>query len=304
MKIELSGSTKELKALSQALKESNMMLQLSNQLLTLHECTKSIKNYQERKQYVKAAESLCRMQSTLYDPQSELRNLDIYTAIEDEYLNLYMLFVSGASALLHERVCWTGIEKDAKTVTLSVKDELEDMQDLIQGLHCIDNLSNYLHKFATTLMDHMISPIINDDCSIYVVQERIFTVEILNRKKSPSYNSVLYNLELLFKFLHQHFNITIGEVSFLMQIQPYLLDQLCTSLTADCISRIVPTSSADLKNFTPIVQVINNFQNFLVDIGTMFVTTQGGSPNSTSLSVPYVYCSHGTQMSIDCRVKS
>lgn len=304
VKIELSGSTKELKALSQALKESNMTLQLSNQLLTLHECTKSIKNYQERKQYVKAAKTLCRMQSILYDPQSELRNLDIYTAIEDECLNLYMLFVSGASALLHERVCWTGVEKDAKTVTLSVKDELEDMQDLIQGLHCIDNLSNYLHKFAMTLMDHMISPIINDDCSVYVIQEQIFTVEILDRKKSPSYKSVLYNLELLFKFLHQHFNITIGEETFLKQIQPYLLDQLSTSLTADCISRIVPMSSADLKNFTPIVQAINNFQNFLVDIGTMLVTTQGDSPNSTTLFVIYVYRSDETRMSINCRVKS
>lgn len=117
-------------------------------------------------------------------------------------------------------------------------------------------------------MDYMISPIINDDCSVYVIDEKIFSVEILNKNKSPSYKSVLYNLELLFKFLHQYFKFTIYEdKTFLKEIQPHLLERLSTSLTNDCISRITPTSSADLKNFTPIVQAINDFQYFLVKIG-------------------------------------
>ncbi|XP_071865112.1 zeste-white 10 kinetochore protein [Bombus fervidus] len=272
VKIELSGSTKELKTLSQALKESNIMLQLSNQLLTLHECIKSVKNYQEEKRYVDAAETLCHMQTILYNPQTDLRDLDIYTAIEEEYLNLYTSFLSDTSSLLHERICWTGVDdKDAKTVTLNVKNEVDDMQDLIQGLHRIDNLSSHLHKFSVTLMNHMISPIINDDCSVYVIDEKMFTVEILNKKKLPGYKSVLYNLELLFKFLYQHFQFTIhDDRTFLKEIQPHLLERLSTSLKDDCISRITPTSSADLKNFTPIVQAINDFQYFLVKIG--FIT--------------------------------
>ncbi|XP_033336792.1 zeste-white 10 kinetochore protein [Megalopta genalis] len=269
VKIELSGSTKELKTLSQALKESNMMLQLSNQLLTLHKCIKSIKNYEEEKSYINAAKKLCEMQTILYNSQSDLRDLDIFTAIEEEYLSLYTSFLPNTSSLLHERICWTGIEdKDSNIITLSVKDELNDMQQLIQGLHCIDNLSSHLHKFATTLMDHVINPIINDDCSVYVTNTKIFTIKILDKKKSPSYKSVLYNLELLFKFLYQHFNIiTHDKETFLNEIKPHLLDRLSASLTTNCISRIVPTSSADLKNFTPIVQTIFDFQNFLVDIG-------------------------------------
>ncbi|XP_034173768.2 zeste-white 10 kinetochore protein isoform X1 [Osmia lignaria lignaria] len=272
VKIELSGSTKELKSLSEALKESNMMLQLSNQLLTLHECIKSVKSYQEEKRYVDVAKTLCHMYSILNDPQTGLRDLDIYTAIEAECLNLYTSFLSDTSSLLYERICWTGIdEKDGKIVRLSVKDEFDDMQELIQGLHYIDNLSSHLHRFSTMLMDYIITPIINDDCSVYVVDEKVFTVEVLNKKKSPSYKSVLYNLELLFKFLHQYFSVIIyDEETFLKQIQPHLLDRLSTSLTADCISRIIPTSNADLKNFTPIVQAINDFQYFLVKIG--FIT--------------------------------
>ncbi|XP_078037414.1 zeste-white 10 kinetochore protein [Augochlora pura] len=274
VKIELSGSTKELKTLSQALKESNMMLQLSNQLLTLHKCMKSIKNYEEEKRYVDAAKTLCQMQTILYNSQNDLRDLDIFTAIEEEYLSLYTSFLPNTSSLLDERICWTGIEdKDSNIITLSVKDEFDDMQELIQGLYCIDNLSSHLHKFATTLMDHVINPIINDDCSVYVSNAKIFTIEILDKKKSPSYKSVLYNLKLLFKFLYEHFNvITHDEETFLDKIKPHLLDRLSASLTTNCISRIVPTSSADLKNFTPIVQTIVDFQNFLVDIG--FLTSE------------------------------
>lgn len=274
VKIELSGSTKELKTLSQALKESNIMLQLSNQLLNLHECIKSIKNYQEEKLYVKVAKTLCHMQTILYNSQTDLRDLDIYTAIEEEYLNLYTSFLSDTSLLLHERICWIGIDdQNAKAVTLSIKNEFDDIQDLIQSLHHIDNLSNYLHKFSMTLMDYIINPIINDDCSVYVIDEKIFTVEILKKKKLPGYKSVLYNLELLFKFLHQHFQFTIyDDETFLKEIQPHLLEQLSTSLKNDCISRITPTSSADLKNFTPIVQAINDFQYFLVKIGRKFVS--------------------------------
>ncbi|XP_012142032.1 zeste-white 10 kinetochore protein [Megachile rotundata] len=272
VKVELSGSTKELKSLSEALKESNMMLQLSNQLLTIHESIKSVKSYQDEKRYVDVAKTLCHIYSIINNPQTDLRDLDIYTAIEAECLNLYTSFLSNTSMLLYERICWTGIDdKDAKIVTLSVKDEFDDMQELIQGLHYIDNLSSHLHRFSTTLMDYIINPIINDDCSVYVVDEKVFTVEVLNKKKSPTYKSVLYNLELLFKFLHQYFNMIIyDDETFLKQIQPHLLERLSASLTADCISRIIPTSNADLKNFTPIVQAINDFQYFLVKIG--FIT--------------------------------
>lgn len=250
------------------------MLQLSNQLLNLHECIKSIKNYQEEKLYVKVAKTLCHMQTILYNSQTDLCDLDIYTAIEEEYLNLYTSFLSDTSSLLHERICWTGIDdQNAKAITLNVKNEFDDIQDLIQSLHHIDNLSNYLHKFSMTLMDYIINPIINDDCSVYVIDEKVFTVEIFKKNKSSGYKSVLYNLELLFKFLHQHFQFTIyDDETFLKKIQPHLLEQLSTSLKNDCISRITPTSSADLKNFTPIVQAINDFQYFLVKIGRKFVS--------------------------------
>lgn len=272
IKIELSGSTKELKNLSEALKEANLMLQLLSQLLTLHECIQSIKDYRDKKLYLNAAETICEMQSTLDSSQADLHDLDIYTAIKKEYSNLSTSFPIEVLSVLQERICWTGIEdRDEKLVKLSIKNESNDMQDLINSLHRVNQLSDYLNTFSMIIMERIIDSIINNDCSVYIIDEAVFVVEILKAKKPPCYKSVLHNLELLFKFLHQHFNFTVhDDETFLKVLQPSLLEPLSTSLNDNCISRITPTSSADLKNFAPIVQAINDFQYFLVEIG--FIT--------------------------------
>ncbi|KAK2577429.1 hypothetical protein KPH14_003536 [Odynerus spinipes] len=273
IKIELSGSIKELKNLSQALKESNLCLQLSDQLLSLNECTRLIRQYQEEQRYVDAATSLCKMQNLLDNPESDLQHLEIYSAIKKEYINLHNSFLSHASLLWHERIYWTGLEdsKDGTIVTLSIKDKLEDVEDLIRGLHYANNLSDHLLKFSKTIMDRIIQPIINESCSVSVTKENVFIIEYVDRKQIPTYQSVLYNLKLLFRYLHEHFNVVIDDnQTLLMKMQPYMLERLAESLTTNCIARTIPSSSTELKNFEPVVEATNEFQSYLEEIG--FIT--------------------------------
>lgn len=270
IKIELSGSTKELKTLSQALKESNISLQLSHQLISLHKCIKSINKTQEEKQYVDTAKTLQEMQSLLNNPHNLLHDLEIYVAIKEEYCNLSRSCLMEASGLLHDRIYWSNDVKEGKTVTsVAIKTEYDDIQELMQGLHIMDHLENELEIFSTKLMDCIIKPIIYDHCSVYVVKEKVFTVEILEKKKMPCYKGVLYNLKLLFMFLHNHLNLIVADNEiFLRKLQPHLLEQLSRILIADCISHTIPSSNADLKNFEPVVEIINEFQDYLVAIGT------------------------------------
>lgn len=266
----MSGSTKKLKTLSQVLKESNISLQLSHQLISLHKCIKSINKTQEEKRYVDTAKTLWEMQNLLNNPHSLLHDLEIYAAIKDEYCNLTRSCLMEASGLLQDRICWSNDEKEDKTVTsVTIKTEYDDIQELMQGLYIMDHIENELETFSTKLMDYIIKPIIYDHCSVYVVKERVFTVEILEKRKTPCYKGVLYNLKLLFKFLHQHLNLIIADnETFLRKLQPHLLEQLSRPLIADCIAHTIPTSNADLKNFEPVVETINEFQNYLVEIGT------------------------------------
>lgn len=209
------------------------------------------------------------MRSLLDNPHSLLHDLEIYTVIKDEYCNLFRSCLMEASNLLHDRICWSNDEKEGQTVTsIAVKTEYNDVQELMQGLYIMDHLENELEIFSTKLMDYIIKPIIYDHCSVYVIKERVFTVEILEKKKIPYYKGVLYNLKLLFKFLHQHLNLIVADnKTFLRKLQLHLLEQLSQPLITDCISHTIPTSNADLKNFEPVVETINEFQNYLVEIG-------------------------------------
>ncbi|XP_015183262.1 PREDICTED: centromere/kinetochore protein zw10 homolog [Polistes dominula] len=270
IKIELSGSTKELQNLSLALKESNLCFLLSKQLLSLDEYIKSIKQYQEEQRYVDAAKSLCAMQVLLENPENNIQDLEIYNVIKEEYKNLHDSFLSHASLLWHERICWTDVDdnKDEAIVTLHIKDKLENIEDLIRGLHYVNKLSDHLDKFLDSVMNHIIRAIINEECLVFVSKENVFTIKYIDRKKQPNYKSVLHNLKLLFRYLHEHFNIVIdNNESLLMKMQPYILDKLAESLTTNCIARTIPTSTAELKNFEPVIEEINDFQSYLVEIG-------------------------------------
>lgn len=265
----MSGSKKELHTLLETLNESNISLQLTNQLIQLHEYVKSIKKTQEKEEYVDTAMTLQQMHSLLNNPNDLLHDLEIYSAIKDEHCNLFRSFSTEASNLLNDRISWSNEIINGKPVnSLTIKSEYDDIQKLMQGLHIIDHLENNLQVLSTKLIDCIISPIIHDHCSVLVVKERVFIVEILERKKLPCYESVLYNLKLLFKFIHQHLNLTVtSDETFLQRLRPHLLEQLSRSLTQDCISHTIPTSNADLKNFEPVVNTTNEFQDYLVEIG-------------------------------------
>lgn len=265
----MSGSKKELHTLLEMLNESNISLQLTNQLIQLHEYIKSIKKTQEEEEYVDTAVTLQQMHSLLNNPHDLLCDLEIYSAIKDEYCNLFRSFSIEASNLLNDRICWSNeIINDKPMNSLTIKSEYDDIQKLMQGLHIIDHLENNLQLLSTKLMDCIINPIIHDHCSVLVVKEKVFIVEILERKKLPCYESVLYNLTLLFKFIHQHLNLTVtDDETFLQRLRPHLLEQLSHSLTTDCISHTIPTSNADLKNFEPVVNTTNEFQDYLIEIG-------------------------------------
>ncbi|XP_067210231.1 centromere/kinetochore protein zw10 homolog isoform X2 [Linepithema humile] len=272
VKIELSGLKKDLKTLLKILTESKISLQLSQQLISLHKCIKSIKKTQEEKRYIDTAKALQEMQSLLDNPHSLLQELEIYAAIKDEYCNLFRLYLAEVSSLLQDRIRWNSDEENGKTITsITINNEYDDLQELIQGLHIIDNLENDLQTLSTKLIDCIISPIIYDHCSVYVVKETVFTVKIVEKKKALCYKGVLYNLKLFFKFFHQHLNLLVTENSshdtFLKRMQPHLLEQLSDLLTKHCISHTIPTSNADLKNFEPVVEAINEFQAYLVEIG-------------------------------------
>ncbi|XP_066594107.1 centromere/kinetochore protein zw10 homolog [Prorops nasuta] len=268
IKVELLASIEELKNLKQTLKESEISLQLSNQLLTLQECISTLEELEEDHKFLEKAGALKKMKTILSKRDTDLYNLDIYKAIDQKYSLLLSMFLTKVSETWNNYIQFTGVDKsqNESVVTLTLKNNSNDMEDLLKGLHCIDDLTTCLARFSIILMEHIINPVINYDCLVYVMEESIFKVEVIDRKRKPSFESVLYNLTLLFKLLHKYFNILIDNETLLRRLQPYLLDSLSTSLKTNCISYKIPTNTQDIR-LGSIITAIEEFQLYLIDIG-------------------------------------
>lgn len=273
IKIELSGSTRELKALSNDLQKSNISLALSGRLMDLSNCLQSAESFKKEKRYVEAAKTLQRMQKLLDDPNTDIQYLDIFRALKNEYSSTYGTFLTDVSTLWQQYIHWEIVDTESKAsrVNLSVKCDVDEMQSLLEALNHTDNLTNNLHKFSGKLMKHFIVPIINYNCSVFVTNEVTFSVETLGDDKKPGYKNVLHNLTLLFKFLHQHLNVVVQrDERFLTKLETHLFQQFSDILINNCISHTIPSSSIELQNFDPVVQDISQFQNYLVEIGEAF----------------------------------
>ncbi|XP_012276555.1 centromere/kinetochore protein zw10 homolog [Orussus abietinus] len=270
IKIHLYGSTRELKKLSNALKESDINLKLTRELLELNEYFRSIEQYKENKRYIDVAETLKKMLTLLNDSESDLQHLDIYSSLKNNYSRLYGIFKADTSFLLQEYICFKEKEEEDKgtVASLHFDSNVTQVSELIQALYYVDLLVTYLQKFSIKLMKHLIQPIIRYKCDVRVIDEKTFIVQTLNKSEKPVYKSVLYNLTLLFKFLNQHINVVLDDKNtFISRLHAFMFQEFSEILIQDCISNTIPSSSIELESFAEVVQDIEEFQDCLIQIG-------------------------------------
>lgn len=275
IKVELSGSTKELKNLSQALEASNISLELSCQLVDLHSSLKQVETLQTDKRYVEAAKVFKKMQKILNKTDNnDLKLLNIYAPIRDCYFTSYSSFLATIKDLWEETVFWSdqaseSLKTDDNSISLKIDCQPRQMQELVQALHYVEELSASLQCFSNKILKRFIIPIINSYCSVYVTDGRIFNVNIVNDKQSPSYKSTLHNLKLLFQFFNQHFQCSVEDRTFIGLIREKLFDKLQEELIGNCIAKTIPVSSEELQNFRSVEEDVHEFENYLVEIGEL-----------------------------------
>ncbi|KAH0537771.1 centromere/kinetochore protein zw10 homolog [Cotesia glomerata] len=283
IKVELSGSIKELKNLSQALIACNSSLYLSAKLLELEQFTKSVDKLRQNKDYVEAARVLQKIVVLLTDEEShdDLQMLNIYSAIKENYQLTYRSLLSTVLKLWEEHVIWAASDddknsktnNDTSSVSLTIDCDPDEIKNIIQALYYLSELPLCLEHFSTKLMKLIIKPIISAECSVFVLDEKVFNVVTSNEKKEiPSYKSILHNLKMLFQFIYQHLNVIIDDKMFISRLNEHLWTQLSEYLLNNCINDIIPSSSVELNNFKSIEDDIHEFEQYLGEIG--FITQE------------------------------
>lgn len=271
-----SSSMRELKSLSNNLQKSSIKLELSGRLMDLSNFLEAAENYRREKLFVQAAETLQQVHNLLKSGNTDTGYSGIFNALKREYCTAHAMISTDVSILWHGCIEWEIKEADPQpsSVKLSITCDVNDMQRLLAALDRMDIMANNLDKFSNMLMKNVITPIINYQCSVYVTNELSYSVETLNKAERPRYNSVIHNLLMLFKFLDHHLNFDVeNDVRFLNKLGVHLFEQFSNSLTNDCISHTLPSSSTELQDFESVVKDISEFQDYLIEIGEFFVFT-------------------------------
>ena len=270
MMIKLSSSFAEIQNLSSDLKECNYGLLLSEQLLEIRQCLDSIEIYKHNQdnRYSIAANNLTKLKN-LTDNNEDIRQLRIYESIMSEFQRLHNNFSTELSRLWHEKVCWMNeaesLNKDS-IIILHIYCDIDDLTDILQAFNNLDRLTPYIEVFSSKLFQHFINPIIHYKCAVESTDEN-FSIDILDKKQLPQFEDVFQNLQLLFKFLNQHFYITLENGEHIMsKLSIPLLEKFASTLTNDCISKIIPTSTSELEAFEIFVKEIEGFQKYLLEI--------------------------------------
>lgn len=240
--------------------------------MNLSESLKIIETHKKEKKYIKAARTLHRIRELLETPHSDIKSLKIYDSIKNEYSICNAKFLTDVLTLWKECILWQESSEPGKESTSLTIGDHEEIQELVRSLHCIGRLDSLVANFAKDLVKYVIVPVVNyDEPLIRVNNETIFTIEKGDKKVKPIYKSVLYYLKRLFQFLMQHLDVTIdNDLRFIVLLRKHLLEPLSKVLIEDCISDTIPSTSAELQDFEEVIKDINEFQDYLLEIGTQF----------------------------------
>lgn len=285
-------SSRELQKLSQELKEHNFSLNITNKLLDIQKCFEFLDVFRENEQriYYPAATTFSKLNKLLNDNASNIPQLDIYPSLKKEYQHQYEIFVSDISNLWH-KLLQCDVEEvplKLKPVTLSAEFEIEEVNDIVKALHVIRRLDENIQSLSKKLLNLFIMPIIRNDCQANIVDEKHFSLTILQKENVPSCLEVLSNLKLFLKFLHNRMNVQIEEKHFVFCLARNLFEDFSRTLVNDCIIKAIPNLKAELEDFNEIARRIESFQEFLAEINFIAEDEKFLSKYTTNIDELYI----------------
>lgn len=278
IKGKLQSSTKELQELSNSLKEVKQSLLISSQLLELHRHRLSVKKFIQSNQYVKAAETLNKINNMLSDESLDIQDLEIMKPLKSEYNEIHSNLCKIITSLWQKNVVQEEIVNlDGKKTNKMYLVQRDALDSFIKAMPHIEDRHRCVQEFCRNLFKLFVKPIIISDCLVYTetmnsLNSRfpmVFVTEIREKTATFNYKCILYNLTLLFKYLVDLFNLSNQNEHFLINLCESLYPELSRLLINDVVAKTIPTSSSELEKFTPIREDILDFEKQMIELGNV-----------------------------------
>ena len=275
-KRDLQNSTGELERLSTSLQEVTLTMQLVQRLVEIDSVMKAARQAKEKGCYFEAAKQLKNI-AFLLDQCSDTE-LEIFNALTSEKALLEEHFLYDMMEIWKSCLKWEEEEpkKDMKKVILKVdRENIMQMEQVIQGLNYFEHLDFYLKKFGNKVLKYLVWPVITQKSAVQIWRESnlaIIEVESNAASPKPHYAVVFANVMDVFNFLYSHLNVVIEEnVTFLNKLGEVISEEFCEYLIKNCLADTIPSHSNDLEAYEVIAKATEDFQAHLVEIGKITV---------------------------------
>jgi centromere/kinetochore protein ZW10 len=278
-KRDLQNSTGELERLSTSLQEVTLTMQLVQRLVEIDTVMKAARQAKEKGCYFEAAKQLKNISFLL--EQCSDTELEIFNALTAEKALLEEHFLYDMMEIWKSCLKWEEAEqrKDMKKVILKVdKENIMQMEQVIQGLNYFEHLDFYLKKFGNKVLKYLVMPLITQKSTVEIYKESnlaIIEVEFNAASPKPHYVVVFANVMDVFNFLYSHLNVVIEEnVTLLNKLGEMISEEFCEYLIKNCLADTIPSHSNDLEAYDVIAKATEDFQAHLVEIGFLATSDQ------------------------------
>ncbi|XP_059045436.1 centromere/kinetochore protein zw10 homolog [Achroia grisella] len=234
------------------------------------QCGKYVKEFDEGRE----AQSFTRAIEAVYDlvqyvemPVEGFKYLELYTNTKNTaqlILNNLLHDLYAEWDRLVNYIVRTGPRKTIITITLNLEDTII-VNDVLNALDRSKKLTEKVSEFAQFLLKDVITPIINNDCTVYAETEVLMTVTVNHKQNfKPPYDAVIANLRLLFHYLSNKLNVEFNGVNTIMKM---VGQEICHAfrdvLVKDCLIDTIPNNINELQSYGRITSEIQDFQLFL-----------------------------------------
>ncbi|KAE8741357.1 hypothetical protein FOCC_FOCC013124 [Frankliniella occidentalis] len=272
-KCDLANSTGELRNLHVSLKEASAVLSITTELLQMESAMKDVEDACKDGQFVDAAKSIQSFKELVKNSCKETRQLDIYQSLIREFTSIVAKFCKENTDKLYLFISWETTDAATNTLksTIKIKSScFSELQEVLQALHLLEELYPWMNKFRNFLTRSILFPLINNEGSVNIEDGELYStiqVSIKMTSRKPNYLSTLDNLTKCFEFLHGELDMQFeNDKSFISLLGAGSSEEFIDHLIKKCLKETVPSSSAELKNFTGIRERVAAFNNYMVGI--------------------------------------
>lgn len=235
------------------------------------QCGKFVKEFDDGRE----AQSFTRAVEAVYDllqytelPAEGFKNLDVYTNTKHTAQLIWDSLLHDLFSEWGRMVVWNvkaDTQKTVITITLTI-DDTPSVVDILNALDRSKKLSEKVSEFAQFLLKDVLVAIIHEDCTVYDETDELMTFTIMHKLNfKPQYDTVIFNLRLLFNYLNNKLNIDFKrDTTIMTMIGREISSEFSDILVKDCLIDTIPNNINDLQCYGRITTEIESFQNFLV----------------------------------------